>query len=81
VKVRVRLFAVARELAGSELIELSLAQNSTIGGLRQALTRQIPALEQVLPHVLFAVDSNYVHDDFTLSESCEVACIPPVSGG
>jgi molybdopterin converting factor subunit 1 len=81
VNVRVRFFAVARELAGADQVELSVEEPCTVAGLRRTLAGRFPALEQVLPHVLFAVDSNYVRDDSPLAAGCEVACIPPVSGG
>jgi molybdopterin converting factor small subunit len=81
VNVRIRLFAVARQLAGTEVISLELPAASTIAGLREALAAQVPALAAVLPHVLFAIGSQYAQDDSPLPAGGEVACIPPVSGG
>ena len=76
-----RLFAVARELAGSEVITLEVSEPCTIGQLRQMLAAQIPALSETLPHVLFAIGSQYVTDEAEVPPEADVACIPPVSGG
>ena len=80
-KVRVRLFAVARELAGAETLELDLPEGATIARLRAALFDHTPELARVLPHVLFAQGNDYVRDDAVISGDGELACIPPVSGG
>jgi molybdopterin converting factor subunit 1 len=81
VKVRVRLFAVARELAGTESLVVDVPDPATVAQLRRALADAMPALGPVVPHVLFAVGSQYVSDQHVLSTGVEVACIPPVSGG
>jgi molybdopterin synthase catalytic subunit/molybdopterin synthase sulfur carrier subunit len=79
--VQVRLFAVARQLAGHEIVTLDLPEGSTVEGLRVQLAAEYPELAPLLPHVLFAVGSEYVGDGHTLAETPEIACIPPVSGG
>jgi molybdopterin converting factor subunit 1 len=81
VNVSVRLFAVARELAGRELVELELPEGSTIAELRTHLAEAVPDLAAVLPHVLFAVESEYASDGQLVPEGRQIACIPPVSGG
>jgi molybdopterin converting factor subunit 1 len=81
VKVSIRLFAVARQLAGRETIELEVSHGTTVGQLRAHLAAEIPDLAGVLPHVLFAVGSEYARDDQPISEGSQIACIPPVSGG
>jgi len=81
VKVRVRLFAVARELSGCDSLELELPEGSTIGDLRAALAKRVPALEEVLPGVIFAIGTSYAINKTPLQPNAEVACIPPVSGG
>lgn len=79
--VRVRLFAVARELAGVEEVLVELAAGSTVGQLRDALAHQVPSLAAVLRHVAFAINSQYAADAAQIPADAEVACIPPVSGG
>jgi len=80
-KLEVRLFAVARQLAGTDTIVVELPAGATVAMLRKQLAEQVPALEPVLPHVLFAVGNQYAGEQTLLSDGAEVACIPPVSGG
>ena len=80
-KIRVRLFALARELAGADVVELELGKGSTIADVRRELAGAHPALRSIVPHVMFAVDSDYAADDASITPESEVACIPPVSGG
>lgn len=79
--VNVRLFAVARQLAGQESVALNVPDGCTVGQLREQLAAAYPELAPLLPHVLFAIGSDYVGDGHTLADSPEIACIPPVSGG
>ncbi|MEX2114413.1 MAG: MoaD/ThiS family protein [Pirellulales bacterium] len=79
--VQIRLFAVARELAGVDTIEVSLGEPYNVAELRRALAAQVPALAGLLPQVLFAIGSQYVNDGTVVPADAEVACIPPVSGG
>jgi molybdopterin converting factor small subunit len=81
VKVRIRLFAVARQLAGAEIVSLDVPAGCAIREVRRQLATEIPQLAPVLSHVLFAIGSDYVNDDTVLPAETEVACIPPVSGG
>ncbi len=79
--ITVKLFAVARQLAGCEAISLAVPAGSTIGELRTRLAAEHPDLAPLLPHVLFAVESEYVGDDHPIAGAAPIACIPPVSGG
>ncbi|HEY4312454.1 MAG TPA: MoaD/ThiS family protein [Pirellulales bacterium] len=79
--VRVKLFAVARELTGRDVLEITVPAGATVGGLRAALVVAAPELEKVARHVMFAIGTEYADDAQPLVEGVEVACIPPVSGG
>ena len=80
-RVTVRLFAAAREKVDVEEVAVELQEGATVGDLRELLTNQYPTLQTLLPHVLFAVDEEYAKEDLPLTDGCEIACIPPVSGG
>jgi molybdopterin converting factor subunit 1 len=80
-KVRVKLFAVARERVGRDSIEMELPADATVLQLRGALVAQFPPLADVIPHVRFAVNSEYAADAVVIPTDAEVAIIPPVSGG
>jgi molybdopterin converting factor subunit 1 len=80
-KINVKLFAVARERVGASAVDVELATPATVRQLRGALVEQYPALKDVVPHVRFAVNSEYAVDSMAISPQCEIAIIPPVSGG
>jgi molybdopterin converting factor subunit 1 len=80
-KLRVRLFAVAKELAGRDELEVDLPSGATIADLRRTVAAQCPPLNIILPHALWAVDAAYADDSTTLDEQSNIALIPPVSGG
>jgi molybdopterin converting factor subunit 1 len=79
--VRVKLFAVARDLAGEDSLRLELALPATVRELRTAAAQQYPGLADVLRHCVFAVNAEYAGEGAVISAADEVVCIPPVSGG
>ncbi len=81
VRVRVRLFAMQRELAGTRQVELQLADGSTIEGAWAALVERFPGLAPGRPAVRFARNGDYAGAETVLADGDEVAMIPPVSGG
>ena len=80
-KISVALFASARELVGSNSIDLILNPAATVGELRHRLIEKHPELANLIARSLFSVDHEFANDDLKLSEDTEVAMIPPVSGG
>lgn len=80
-KVQLRLFALAEELAGEKHVLLELPVGGTIGQLRDLLGEEIPALVPLLPHLLIAVNEQYVRDSDPVPEGATIAVFPPVSGG
>jgi molybdopterin converting factor subunit 1 len=80
-KLHLSLFAMARDLCGTDLLEFEMADGRTIADLRTALAHEMPGLTPLLASSMFAVAAEYVPDEFTLKEGDKVACIPPVSGG
>jgi len=81
VKVRVRLFAVAKQVAGRESVELDLPEGATIAQLREQLGVQVPPLSGIVAQMMFAIDVQYANDQTRIPPGADVACIPPVSGG
>ena len=80
-KVDLRLFAVAREIAQQATIELEMEEGATVAELRSLLVSRFPELEKMRSVLRFAVNEDYVSDHTTLQPNDDVACIPPVSGG
>lgn len=74
-RVTVRLFAVLRERAGSDRVELELADGATV---RDAIAA-LPVADGV--PVVMAVNRAVAGADVVLAPGDELALIPPVSGG
>jgi molybdopterin converting factor subunit 1 len=81
VKVQVKLFAVAKQLAGSETVEVELPAGATVAQLRAALAAQSPPLAHLASHAMFAINAEYAENSTPIPPAAEIACIPPVSGG
>lgn len=79
--VQLRLFARAEELAGQSLVPLAIPAGGTIGQVRTRLGEEIPALVPLLPHLLMAVNEQYVRDSDLVADGATIAVFPPVSGG
>jgi MoaE-MoaD fusion protein len=81
VRVRVRLFAVQRELAGTREVPLDLPEPATVDDAWMALVALHPALAPGRASVRFARNGAYADAATALADGDEVAMIPPVSGG
>jgi molybdopterin synthase catalytic subunit len=81
VRIRARLFAVQRELAGTREVALDLADAATIEDAWRALVARVPALAPGREFVRFARNGDYADAATALADGDEVAFIPPVSGG
>ncbi len=63
------------------MIQIPWSDGETVGRLKQALSEQHPSLLPLVPRLLVAVNNDYASDTTKVSNSDEVACFPPVSGG
>jgi molybdopterin converting factor small subunit len=81
VKITVKLFALAKQLANSDTLVVSVAEPATVRDVRRAIGEACPPLAALMRQMLIAVDSDYARDDTPVNAKSEVACIPPVSGG
>jgi molybdopterin converting factor subunit 1 len=81
VKVRVRLFAIQRELVGAREVPLDLDDGATVEDAWAAVVDRFPILAPGRPSVRFARNGDYAEPTTVLGDGDEVAFIPPVSGG
>lgn len=81
VRINLKLFAVARQRAGSDSVSVLLPDPARVSDLRGALAEQVPSLAGLSTSLLIAIDSEYARDDTLIPPGSEVAAIPPVSGG
>lgn len=79
--VRVKLFAVAKERAGRDKLEIEIGSSATVRQLRGLIVEQFPALADVMSHARLAIDNEYAADGMVIPAAADVAVIPPVSGG
>ncbi|MDP8943331.1 MAG: molybdenum cofactor biosynthesis protein MoaE [Actinomycetota bacterium] len=81
-RIRVRLFAVLRERAGREAIELEVPDGATVADVTDALAGR-DGLGELLGRltVVMAVNREYAPLGRRLSAGDELALVPPVSGG
>jgi len=80
--VRVRLFAVLRQQAGRDSVEIQVDEGATVADALAALAAQ-PGLGEVLDRVpvRMAVNRDYADPATELAADDELALVPPVSGG
>lgn len=80
-KICLRLFAFAKQAAGSDTLEFDLPEGADFGRLRRELAERVPELAAGIDQMMFAVDTEYATDATPIRANAEIACIPPVSGG
>ncbi|HEV2005816.1 MAG TPA: molybdenum cofactor biosynthesis protein MoaE, partial [Candidatus Limnocylindrales bacterium] len=81
IRIRVRLFAMQRELAGTREVVLELPIGATIEDAWRGLVAKHPLLAPGRSSVRFARNAAYAPATTLLEDGDEVAMIPPVSGG
>ncbi|MEM7102160.1 MAG: molybdopterin converting factor subunit 1 [Bacteroidota bacterium] len=79
-EIRILAFGIAKDIIKKANLKLEVENGSTVGELRNSLERQYPDFSK-LASLRFAVNSDYVQDDYLLEKGDEVVLIPPVSGG
>ena len=80
-KTVVKLFARARDLAGSPTLELDLPDSATAADLRIALGERVPAMQPILSSLLIAVGNDYAVATTRIAGRTDLAVFPPMRGG
>jgi molybdopterin converting factor subunit 1 len=78
---QIRLFAAAKQAAKADSAEVTLAPPYTVADLRDQLARQFPQIAALIAQSRIAVNASYAAPESVLTNSDEIALIPPVSGG
>ena len=79
--ITVRFFALARDRAGVDQVQLEVPVIATVDSVSKAIGEKYPSVAPMLPKVAFAINQSYVTADVLLKDGDELAVIPPVSGG
>lgn len=80
-KVKVKFFAMCREIAGADEIFLELPASATLTQFWDAMLASYPDLEKFKTHSRLALNMEYAAVSAKLKDGDEVCIIPPVSGG
>lgn len=80
-RLTIKLFATLRERARAAELSREFPDGTTVGEIWSRLLGEFPALGGHHDGVAFAVNQEYVSEDFRPRNEDEVAFIPPVSGG
>ena len=81
IRVHVKFFAAARDIAGAAEKVMTLPPGSTTSAVLAALEKSFPRFLEWKGHLRIARNLEYVTRDDELNDQDEVAIIPPVSGG
>lgn len=73
-------FGIAKDILGTRKCRLALNDPALVSTLRERLLDKYDGFDE-LASLRFAVNEEYVHDDYLLNPGDEVVLIPPVSGG
>ena len=79
--VSILYFAQAQERTGLAGEQLDLSDETSVDAVLALLADRHPPLAPLLPRCRLALDHAFAHGALRLSETSEIAVIPPVSGG
>lgn len=80
-KIRLRYFAITREMMGSSGETRELPDGTTAGALFDQLAAANPRLANARSSIMLMLNQEYAERDALLHDGDELALIPPVSGG
>lgn len=80
-KIRVLAFATVSDILGRAPRVVEVVEGSRLADLQKALEEIDVRMSGLWPRLAIAVDGRLVKGDVELVDGCEVALLPPVSGG
>jgi MoaE-MoaD fusion protein len=80
-QIKILLFATLKDLIGTNRVELSIPDASTVAQVRSALADRYPQVEAHLKAAIAAVNEEFADNSIVIQDGDEVAFFPPVSGG
>ncbi len=78
-KIELKYFGKIVDITGVNEEEWQCTRPITLQELKEELTAKYPALQQEV--YKFAVNLNIENLDYVVKEPCEIAVLPPFSGG
>jgi sulfur-carrier protein len=80
-RVKVRLFARLKDLAGTGELERDFPTSATVQTVWNGLVAEQPSLREYERAISVAINAEYARMSAVLADGDEVAFMPPVSGG
>ena len=81
ITIQVLFFGGAKDITGTNSIELSLESPATLTNATEAVLTRFPGLRSYGRSLLFAVNQEYSSGNTQIQANDELAVFPPVSGG
>ena len=80
-KIKVRLFAILREVVGEREITITVPSGVTVSYLNNEILKKYPQLNSFSNKFVTSVNCKVTTGDTIITSKDEVALLPPVSGG
>ncbi len=79
-KIKILAFGITKDILGASEKELEVQDDLNVGQLKEKLESDFPQLVKLKSYFI-AVNEEYAEDDQVITNTDEIAIIPPVSGG
>jgi molybdopterin converting factor subunit 1 len=80
-KIKVRLFAILREMVGEREITITVPTGITVSKLNNEILKKYPQLKSFSNKFVTSVNCKITTGDTIITSKDEIALLPPVSGG
>ena len=80
-KIKVKLFAILREVVGEREITITVPSGVTVCYLNNEILKKYPQLNSFSNKFVTSVNCKVTTGDTIITSSDEIALLPPVSGG
>lgn len=80
-KIKVRLFAILREVVGEKEITITVPSGVTVSYLNNEILKKYPQLKSFSNKFVTSVNCKVTTGNTIITSSDEIALLPPVSGG
>jgi MoaD family protein, archaeal len=80
-KIKVKLFAILRELVGEREITITVPTGITVNHLNDEILKKYPQLKSFSNKFVTSVNCKVTSGDTIISSKDQIALLPPVSGG
>lgn len=80
-KIKIRLFAILREVVGKKEITITVPSGVTVSYLNDEILKKYPQLKSFKNKFITSVNCKVESSDTIITSSDEIALLPPVSGG